>query len=286
MTEDAMNKHSHPHSHPDVAASQPSVVTTPTAPVEAAEPATVTPKRDWSALYTPIAIVVAGIFVAGGLMIGLSHNGSSTAAAPSGAQAAAPAVNIKDVKTDGEPYIGSANAPVVMAFWSDYQCPYCKAFEVGGIPQITTPAAFPDIVKNYVNSGKLKVVFKDYPFLGNDSITASEYGRSVWALYPSQYFAWRTAMYKAQDQEGDVGFGNAATIDALIKSQFPQINDSSVKADIVKNKATYDAAMQADEAEGASLGIQGTPGFVVGTTLIAGAEPLATFTAAIDAQLK
>jgi protein-disulfide isomerase len=93
-------------------------------------------------------------------------------------------------------------------------------------------------------------------------------------------------MYKAQDQEGDVGFGNAATIDALIKSQFPQINDSSVKADIVKNKATYDAAMQADEAEGASLGIQGTPGFVVGTTLIAGAEPLATFTAAIDAQLK
>ena len=93
-------------------------------------------------------------------------------------------------------------------------------------------------------------------------------------------------MYKAQDQEGDVGFGNATTIDALIKSQFPQINDASVRADIAKNKASYDAAMQADEAEGTKFGINGTPGFIVGTTLIAGAEPLSSFTAAIDPLVK
>ncbi len=173
-----------------------------------------------------------------------------------------------------------------MAFWSDFQCPYCKAFEVGGIPQITTPAAFPDIVKNYVATGKLKVVFKDFPFLGNDSITAGEYARSIWALYPSQYFAWRTAMYKAQDQEGDQGFGNAATIDTLIKNQFSQISDVAVKADVTKNKAAYDSAMQADEAEGTTFGINGTPGFIIGKTLIAGAEPLAAFTAAIDPLLK
>ena len=152
-----MKKHSH----------APAAVAEPQAPVVAApapipvEPAVVvvaSATRDWSNLYTPIAIVIAGIFVAGGLMIGLSHGSGN--AAPAGNQAAAaPSVNIKDVKTDGEPYIGSANAPVVMAFWSDFQCPYCKAFEVGGIPQITTPAAFPDIVKNYVSTGKLKVVW-------------------------------------------------------------------------------------------------------------------------------
>ena len=100
------------------------------------------------------------------------------------------------MKTAGDPYIGQANAPVVMAFWSDYQCPYCRAFEVGGVPQITTPAAFPDLVKNYVDTGKLKVVFKDFQFLGQNSIDDGEYARAIWALYPQQFFAWREAMYQ------------------------------------------------------------------------------------------
>jgi len=246
-------------------------------------------KRDRSALYMPIAIVVAGIFIAGGLFLGLSHDNVNTGSTTTGTQAAAApavAVNIADVKIAGEPYIGQANAPVVMAFWSDYQCPYCKAFEVGGVTGIATPAAMPDLITQYVNTGKLKIVFLDFPFLGNDSITAAEYARSIWKLYPGQYFAWRTAMYKAQDEEGDQGFGNATTIDQLITSSFPAISDAAVKADIAKNKSTYDTEMQADEQEGESMGVQGTPGFIIGTTLISGAEPLSTFTAAIDAQLK
>jgi protein-disulfide isomerase len=196
------------------------------------------------------------------------------------------AVNIKDVTTTGEPYVGKADAPVTMAFWSDFQCPYCKAFEVGGVPQITLKPALPDLMTQYVNTGKLKIVFKDYPFLGNDSVTAAEYGRSIWALYPDQYFAWRTAMYVAQDEEGDQGFGNAVSIDQLIKSKFPQMDDSKIKADIAKNKGTYDAALAADRAEGDKFGITGTPGFIVGTTLIPGAAELPTFTAAIDPLLK
>jgi len=241
-----------------------------------------TKKRDMSAMYMPGAVIIAGLLIAIGLYSGLAHQGAPAA---SGAQAPAAAVDIKDVKTAGEPYIGQANAPVVMAFWSDYQCPYCKAFEVGGVPQITIPPALPDLIKEYVDTGKLKIVFKDYPFLGNDSITAAEYARAIWALYPDQYFAWRTAMYNAQDEEGDQGFGNAATIDTLITSQFPKMSDSAIKADITKNKATYDAAMQADEQEGASFGISGTPGFITGTQLIGGDAPLSTFTAAIDPQL-
>ena len=239
-----------------------------------------------TALYTPLSILAAGMLIATGLFLGLSHSGSSAAASGTHGATPAVAVDIAKVKTDGLPYIGDTNAPVVMAFWSDFQCPYCKAFEVGGIPQIKTPAAMPVLLQQYVNSGKLKIVFKDFPFLGNDSLTAGEYARSIWVLYPSQYFAWRTAMYVSQDQEGDQGFGNAATIDQLIKSKFPQINDAAVKSDVAKNKTAYDAAMQADEAEASSFGIQGTPGFIVGKTLIAGAEPISAFNAAIDPLLK
>ena len=112
-------------------------------------------------------------------------------------------VNVKDVLMAGEPFIGDPDAPIVIAFWSDFQCPFCKSFETGGVPQIPTPAAMPEIVKNYVSTGKAKIVFKDFAFLGPDSDTAALYGRAVWELYPAQYIAWRIAMYQAQDGEND-----------------------------------------------------------------------------------
>ncbi len=241
-------------------------------------------KKDYSNLYTPVAIVLAGVLIGAGLMFGLRGNGS---AAPAGSGAAPTvAVNVKDVKTAGEPTLGQANAPVTLAFWSDYQCPFCKAFETGGVAQIPGTPALPQIVSKYVNTGKVKIVFKDFAFLGNDSITAAEYARAVWHLYPDQYFAWRTAMYKAQDQEGDQGFGNATTIDALIKAQFPKMDDAAIRSDTTKNKNAYDAAIQADQSEGQSFGITGTPGFITGTTEIDGAQPFSAFQAAIDLQLK
>jgi protein-disulfide isomerase len=241
-------------------------------------------KKDYSSLYTPAAIIIAGLLIGVGAFFGLS--GRSSAPAQGGAQQPSVAVDIKKVKLDGEPYVGQQNAPVTLAFWSDYQCPFCKAFEVGGVQGIPTAAALPDIMKNYVQTGKVRIVFKDFAFLGNDSIAGAEYGRAIWHLYPDQYFAWRTAMYNAQDEEGDKGFGKASTIDALIKAQFPKMDDAAIQADIAKNKSAYDAVIAADQQEGASFGITGTPGFITGTTEIDGAQPYSAFQQAIDGQLK
>jgi protein-disulfide isomerase len=116
-----------------------------------------------------------------------------------------------------EPFVGKADAPLTMAYWSDYQCPFCKAVDVGGVPQIPVEPSFPTLMKDYVETGKLKIVFKDFAFLGQDSITDAEYARAVWALYPDKYYQWREAMFKAQDAEGDQGFGDAASVDALTK---------------------------------------------------------------------
>src|SRR6185295_8750154 len=108
-----------------------------------------------------------------------------------------------------------------------------------------------------------------YPFLGDDSMTAAEYEHAIWELYPDKFYAWREAMFEAQDDEGDQGFGDAASIDALIK-KIPGIDLAKVKARIVEKKSEYDAAMSADQQEGASFGIQGTPGFIIGTKAIDG----------------
>ena len=129
--------------------------------------------------FLPIAVIVAGLLIAGAVL----WNGSRSGTGPSGA---APKADIKDVQTDGDPFIGKADAAITIAFWSDFQCPYCKNFELGTLPQIIT---------DYVDTGKAKVVFMDFAFLGSDSITAGLYSRAGWKLYPDQDYAWRAAFY-------------------------------------------------------------------------------------------
>ena len=227
-----------------------------------------------SKFFLPLAVILAGLFIAGAVVWSNSH----PAAAPTGTAGApaAPSVNIKDVKTGGHPFIGQVNAPVTIAFWGDYQCPFCKRFETETLPQI---------VKNYVDTGKVKVVFMDFPFLGNDSITGALYGRAVWKLYPDKFLAWHEAMTAAQDQEGDQGFGNAASIDKL-DATISGIDAAKVAADVKANTTTYQAVIDADKAEARKAGVNATPSFVIGTQLIQGAYPYATFKAAIDPLLK
>lgn len=238
-------------------------------------------------LLIPASILLGAVIIGLSLIIGLAASRGGSVSETAAARAPSQAVDIKDVKTAGLPYIGKADAPVVLAYWSDYQCPFCKAFEVGGVPQINEkiPVAMPEIIKRYVDTGKVKVVFKEFAFLGDDSITAAEYAYAMWDLYPQQFYNWRVAMMKAQDEEHG-GFGDAASIDALIKKQFPQLDLAKIKQRIESNKDAYAKAMNEDKAEGEEFGVSGTPGFITGTKLIGGDAPFETFKAAIDPQLK
>jgi len=222
--------------------------------------------------FLPVAVVVAGLLIAGAVV----WNGSRTPTAPSQGAAGAAQVDSKDVDIEGDPFIGRADAPLTIALWSDYQCPFCQRFELETLPEI---------IKDYVDTGKVKVVFLDFAFLGEDSVTAALYSRAVWKLYPEQYFAWRTAMYTAQDEEQDIGFGDAASIDELTAT-ISGIDADKVAADVKANKAAYQAAADADRAEGQTFGVSATPSAIVGKELIQGAYPYPNFKAAIDSALK
>lgn len=190
--------------------------------------------------------------------------------------APAPSVDIKNVKTDGNPFIGQANAPMTIVEWADYQCPACKSFEFNALPQI---------IKDYVDTGKVKMVFLDFAFLGNDSITGALYGHSIWKLYPDKYLAWRTAMYTAQDEEKDIGFGDAESIDKL-DATIAGIDATAVAADVKANTPAYQVLVDADRAEGQKVNVNSTPSIGIGTQLIAGAQPYTTYKSALDAVLK
>ncbi|MEJ0054069.1 MAG: thioredoxin domain-containing protein [bacterium] len=230
-----------------------------------------TEDNDFLKYLTPIAVVLAGGLIA----LAVFYNGTGAGTTTNG-QPQAAAVNIKDVNIENEPFIGDANAPVTIAEWSDYQCPYCKQFEEQTLLQI---------IKDYVDAGKVKVVFKAYPFLGADSDTADMYARSVWHLYPAQYFAWRNAMFAAQDAEDDQGFGDAASIDKM-NATVAGLDAAKIAADVKANAPAYQAEIDANKAEAAKLGISGTPAFIIGKTLLPGAYPYANFRPLIDAELK
>ena len=221
---------------------------------------------------TPIAVLVGALIIGGAFYFGQGGTGT----APQGQKPPAVKVNIKDVKTAGDPFIGDANAPVTIALWYDYQCPFCKRFDQDAVSQV---------YEKYVKTGKVKIVFKDFAFLGEDSTTAAEFGRAMWEAYPDHYYEWYQAMFVAQDDEGDKGFGDLTSIQALT-AKIPGVDVGKVTKLMTDKKATYDAVIAANRTEGGNLGVSGTPAVIVGTTLLSGAQPYATLQPLIDAQLK
>ncbi len=231
--------------------------------------------------FLPAAVIVAGLFIAGAVV----WNDSRPASVPTGAVPTVPSeaggapsvvVDIKKMNVDGRPFIGQANARTTIVFWGDFQCSFCKKFEFD---------AFPQIIKEYVDTGKVKVVFMDFVFLGDDSVTGALYSHSIWKLYPNQYLAWRTAMYMAQDGGGDQGFGDAASIDTL-NATISGIDAAKVAADLKANTSTYQKAVDDDHSEAQKAGVSATPAVLIGTQVILGAYPFSNFKTALDAVIK
>ncbi|MDB5264822.1 MAG: protein-disulfide isomerase [Parcubacteria group bacterium] len=220
---------------------------------------------------TPIAVLLGALIIGGALIFG--HGGTKQADTTAGQPMA---VDIKDVKDEGEPYIGNKNAPVVMAYWFDYQCPFCKQFEQTTMMDLNT---------KYVETGKVKILLKDFQFLGEDSDTAALFARAVWDVAPDHFYEWFKAVFAAQDDEGDVGFGDLASITALTRSKVPSIDTDKVLKVMNDKKDKFTASIAADRDEATAFGINGTPSYIIGTGMLSGAQPTAQVSALIDAEL-
>lgn len=227
------------------------------------------------------AIITGAAMIALALIIVLHPSSATTPAAaptnPSAQTAAQPAVSpdSSKVNTTGEPFIGSATAPVTIDYWFDYQCPFCRQDEETVLPQIIT---------NYVDTGKVKIVFKDFAFLGADSQTLGQYARAVWAVDPAKFYQWHKAIFDNQGTE-NTGWATQSKITSITTGVLGASETAQVSQLVASNGSTYQQAMDADKAEAEKFGIEGTPAAIIGTQEITGAEPYATFETAINAAL-
>ena len=224
--------------------------------------------RTW--LLLPASIIVASLIISGTIWLSarafvegdmapvVVADESKASSAP--ATPAVPAVDSASVSAIDSPVIGDPSAPVVMAYWFDYQCPFCRQFE---------QATMPSLIENYVNTGKLRIVFKDFAFLGPDSTTAATIGRAVWATFPKAFYTWHKAMFQKQDQENS-GWGSREDILAMTKT-IDGIDEAKVEEALNANAATYQARMDSDLQEGNSIGVSGTPTAIIGDKVVPGA---------------
>ena len=210
---------------------------------------------------TALAVLVGALIIGGAFAFGQGGDRQPTPGEPV-------AVDIKDVDLDSSPSVGPKSAPVTIAVWFDYQCSFCKQFETTTLKEVV--ASYGD---------QVRIVYKDFQFLGPASNDAALYSRAIWDAHPDRWHEWFAGMFESAGESTL----NVASMDALATRLGLDVERI---AKLRTDKAgEYQAAIDADRAEGQAFGINGTPGTIIGTSLIAGAQPFANVKALIDAEL-
>ncbi|MEA2430242.1 MAG: hypothetical protein QOI19_715 [Thermoleophilaceae bacterium] len=109
------------------------------------------------------ALVAAGVIVVVAIVVssgGSSNKGSSSGKAAGADQASQLLNSIPQQGTT----LGNPKAPVTLLEFADLQCPFCRDYTIN---------TFPSVVAKYVKTGKVKMVFQNYAFIGPDSLTAA-----------------------------------------------------------------------------------------------------------------
>jgi len=175
--------------------------------------------------------------------------------------------------SQASPIFGSADAEVTIIEFGDYQCPNCKKWFLN---------TKPDIVTNYIDTGKANLYFVDFAFLGDDSITSAiaTYCADEQGLY------WDYHSHLYSNQSGiDGGWANYSSLKEYAKVL--ELDETSF-VDCM-DSGNYDEAIAFNLDVGISNGVKGTPSFVVvglnGQELISGPQPYPVFQSTIDAML-
>jgi len=177
----------------------------------------------------------------------------------------------------GQPYLGSDQAPVVLLEFTDFHCPYCRRHML---------KVLPSLLQEYVNCGKLRYVFFDFPVAAKhprafDAALAARCASDqrrywdvhTWLFENSQWF----------DRARLLGRVNAVGLDV---PDFLACLDSGKYADAVRSNL----------ARGVQLLVRGTPTFFVGrpgkqpdevvvVRRITGAQPFELFQREVQGQM-
>lgn len=176
---------------------------------------------------------------------------------------------------NASPVLGSDNAPITLVEFGDYQCFYCNRF-------FHTTA--PDIVKNYVETGKVKMIFKDFTIIGQDSINAAHAAHC--ANEAGKFWEFHDLLYNNWTGENN-GWASPSNITGFAK----QLGLNEEDFSSCMSEAKYLSVIKASNSDAKTLGLTGTPGFFVigpdnSITKLSGAQPYEVFEEIFNSKLE
>jgi protein-disulfide isomerase len=176
---------------------------------------------------------------------------------------------------NGSPILGDPNAPITLIEFGDYQCYFCNQF---------FHTTEDNLFKNYVETGKVKVIFKDYTIIGADSVTAAHAAHCAddqglfWEYHDTLYGHWTGENNGWASSENLLQFAGDLGLNI---DEFSKCMIDSKHSPIIVN-SNQDAK---------DLGLTGTPAFfIIGpdnkVTKIGGAQPYDVFERIFNSELE
>lgn len=174
----------------------------------------------------------------------------------------------------GSPILGDPEAPITIVEFGDYQCHFCEKW---------FHETKPLIERDYIDTGKVNLIFVDMAFLGRDSPKAAQ--ASYCAEDQGMYWQYHDMLYNSQEPKIDGGWANTERLKAFAFALGLDMDLFNSCLDSGK----YSKRVQYNVQQARENGINSTPGFfVVGTDtqqFIKGAQPYSTFQKVIDSMI-
>lgn len=179
------------------------------------------------------------------------------------------------VNVDDDAVLGDKNAPITLIEFSDYQCPFCRRFFNDALPEIKT---------NYIDTGKVKLVFRDFPLSFHPAAQpAAEGAECVRDRGGDEaYFKMHDKIFEEQGKQGQ------GTIQFSADDVKKWAKDLGYDINNCLDSGKFRSEVQKDLDDAQTAGGQGTPYFVIirkdGNTIpLSGAQPFSSFDAALKA---
>lgn len=169
-----------------------------------------------------------------------------------------------------QPFIGSQSAPITMYEFGDFQCPFCQNFFKNTLPELKT---------KYIDTGKIKLVFKHFPLSIHINAQISAEAAEC-ANRQGGFEAYHDILY-AKGQGDGTGLDTAS-----LKKYAGQIGLNINNFNKCLDNHETKTIVAGDESVGISVSVDGTPTFFIEGKSIKGAQPLSVFEQVIDSVLK
>jgi protein-disulfide isomerase len=159
-----------------------------------------------------------------------------------------------------DPVAGNPAGTVTVVEFFDAECPYCKKLA-------------PDLERLIAETKDLRVIYKEFPILGPGSRIAAT--AALAAMRQGKYEAFHRALMADRTPEHQLAEPRILDIAKSVGVDVPRLKKDMAAPEIAaKIAATIDLAHH--------LGINGTPGLIVGDRLVSGAMPYPALVQAVD----